>query len=351
MKKQFHNEFKKLKRITPNAPQKSAFRSVLQAHMDIYPVLAESTKPSILRAAFLSAHKPALAFLLIILLLMGTSGATFASQSALPGDMLYPVKLTTEKVRVAIVPDPTEKAKLHLAFASRRLQELNQIADKPMVHITSIDSAFSNYKTQLDESQALLGKNPQATEPIAILIDQATTENKQTIKILSEKTRSKPFAVAFRPYLEDADDRAESKNEDANIALLNASSTQDIIATSTAPVIVHYEFKEKSHRKIKSVKMKIKDVEDAVEQTQIQGTINPEAAQKIEQAKTDLLNAEDQLEHGSFGDSFITSVRARQNAQDAKHIIEREKEKDERIREKKKHDQEQKDEIKQNNED
>lgn len=329
MKKQIRNAFKNIKYIAPDAAQKSAFRSVLQAHMNAYPVLEGLAKPSVLRAAFLYAHKPALAFLLIILLLMGTTGATFASQNALPGNALYPVKLATEKVRLTIAADPTEKTRLHLAFASRRLQELQEITGGETVKNSSIDTAFSNYKTQLEESQALLAQNPQVTDPIATLIDQATIENQQTIKTLSEKTRNKPFAVSFRSYLEDADEHAEAKNETANLALLDATSTQGIIATTTDSIIIKNRFKEKSHRKIESVKMKIHEMEESAGQTQ--GTVNPEAAQKIGQAKTDLLDAENQLEHGSFRDSFITSIRARQNAQDARRIIEHEKERDEKI--------------------
>ena len=332
MKKQTRNTFKNLRYIAPDTAQKTAFRSVLQETIKAYPALVQSVRPSLFPMTFLSVHKSALSLLLIILILINTTGATFASQSALPGDMLYPVKLASEKVRVTITANPTEKAKLHLAFASRRLQELQKITDGDAMQNSSINTAFSNYKIQLEESQMLLNQNPQVTDLIATMIDKATTENQETMRTLSEKTRNKPFNTVFRPYLEDADEHAESRNEDANLALLNASSTQDIVASSTEPILIRSDFKEKSHRKIESIKTKIQEMEQMVEKSQPQGSVNPEAAQKIEQAKTDLHDAESQLEHGSYEDSFITSVRARKNAQDAKYIIKREKERDEQVK-------------------
>lgn len=335
MKKQLRNTFKNLKYIAPDATQKNMFRVHLQETMNAYPMLAEPAKSSIFRLSYLSAHQSALAVILIVLILINSTGVTFASQSALPGEVLYPVKLATEKVRIGITINPTEKAKLHLAFASRRLQELQEITNVDTIPNTTIETAFINYKTQLEESHTLLNQNPEVTNSIAVLIDNATTENRKSIKSLSEKTRNKSFAASFRTYLEDADEHAESKNEEANLTLLNASSTQDSFATTTDSFIKENRYKEKSHNKIESVKTRIREIEDAKIHSEKQESVNPEAIQKIEQAKYDIEDAENKLEQGLFIDSFKTSVRARQNMQDAKHIIEYERERNEKLRESK----------------
>lgn len=47
-----------------------------------------------------------------------------ASASALPGDLLYPVKLAAEKVRITLAVDPQGRAELRLAFSRERMEEL-----------------------------------------------------------------------------------------------------------------------------------------------------------------------------------------------------------------------------------
>ena len=70
----------------------------------------------------------ALAVMLIVVL--GGGGVAIASNGALPGDLLYPVKRTTKSARLALTFFDTAKAKLHLDFAERRVEELTEAALK-----------------------------------------------------------------------------------------------------------------------------------------------------------------------------------------------------------------------------
>jgi hypothetical protein len=65
----------------------------------------------------------ALAAILLILLLAG-SGTVMASSDSLPGQPLYPVKTTMEKVQLKLTPSDLDKAKLHAKFAERRVEEM-----------------------------------------------------------------------------------------------------------------------------------------------------------------------------------------------------------------------------------
>lgn len=62
--------------------------------------------------------------LVAILLVSATSGVALASQNALPGDPLYPVKLQVEEVALALTPSNAGDAQLHIEFAGRRLSEI-----------------------------------------------------------------------------------------------------------------------------------------------------------------------------------------------------------------------------------
>ena len=49
--------------------------------------------------------------------------ARAASDDALPGDLMYPVKLGFEQLRLALADDPAEEAAIHLTLSDRRLAE------------------------------------------------------------------------------------------------------------------------------------------------------------------------------------------------------------------------------------
>jgi hypothetical protein len=56
--------------------------------------------------------------------MIGTAGVAMASQESIPGDALYAMKGWTEQVRLMLATDELAGARLHLAFATERLQEI-----------------------------------------------------------------------------------------------------------------------------------------------------------------------------------------------------------------------------------
>jgi hypothetical protein len=65
---------------------------------------------------------------LVVILVLGTAGGStvYASQSSLPGDILYSVKTGAENIQLALTPGATAKSSLHLKFAQRRVDEMAQ---------------------------------------------------------------------------------------------------------------------------------------------------------------------------------------------------------------------------------
>ena len=64
------------------------------------------------------------AIALLVLFFTSSVMTAYASQSALPGETLYPVKILTENVRLAAALDAETKIQLHLSFAESRLAEI-----------------------------------------------------------------------------------------------------------------------------------------------------------------------------------------------------------------------------------
>lgn len=58
--------------------------------------------------------------------MLGTAGVAVAAQQALPGELLYGVKRATESVRLAVAGELTDRARVHLALARERLDEVRE---------------------------------------------------------------------------------------------------------------------------------------------------------------------------------------------------------------------------------
>ena len=65
----------------------------------------------------------------LVLLLVG-SGTVAAAGSSMPDSPLYPVKLATEEVRLALTPSPLGKAEFCAELADRRVAEIIYMANK-----------------------------------------------------------------------------------------------------------------------------------------------------------------------------------------------------------------------------
>ncbi|MFH1647088.1 MAG: DUF5667 domain-containing protein [Chloroflexota bacterium] len=73
------------------------------------------------------------AIAVVIALLAVGSGTVAAASNSLPDGPLYPVKLATEAVQVALTPSATGKAQLYVKLADKRVDEIINMADKGKV--------------------------------------------------------------------------------------------------------------------------------------------------------------------------------------------------------------------------
>jgi len=77
------------------------------------------------------AYKALAAVLAVAVALAGMGGgAVLAAADTLPGDVLYPVKLLTEDIRLALTPDPAARAELEMNFVDLRVQEMARLAQQ-----------------------------------------------------------------------------------------------------------------------------------------------------------------------------------------------------------------------------
>ena len=58
------------------------------------------------------------------------AGTAYASQSSLPGDALYPLKIATEQAGMMLLRDDTARAERALSFVERRIEEMEILAEE-----------------------------------------------------------------------------------------------------------------------------------------------------------------------------------------------------------------------------
>ncbi len=110
----------------------------------------------------------------VLLLLIGTTGASFASQTSLPGDALYPVKVSlVEPLQGALQFTPVAQAQWQTELASRRLSEAVALATQGTLststqaylageadkHVAKAEAAADSLSASGDSKDAVVLRN------------------------------------------------------------------------------------------------------------------------------------------------------------------------------------------------
>ena len=145
----------------------------------------------------------------IALLLLAGGSAVAASSNSLPDQPLYPVKLTTEKVRLALTFSETGKAKLHVQFAEKRLEEMVQMARKNKPQ--QIERLAEHVTDHLDKVPPLALKvSPKQERELGLLMTKlAQSRNRAVSQLRAENLEQAPPPArqALRRALERAQQR------------------------------------------------------------------------------------------------------------------------------------------------
>ena len=152
----------------------------------------------------------AMAASICALIVSGWVTTVNASFDSVPGDVLYPVKLATERLQLSLTATSNRRAKLHTEFAGRRLQEINQVRDSS--HPDKEDRvkvAVESFKKELafanDDLNAVKDNSEDATG-LAIEIDQRTDEYKTLLARTQEVSsqEEKPVIESAQQAVEEA---------------------------------------------------------------------------------------------------------------------------------------------------
>ncbi|NOZ51426.1 MAG: hypothetical protein GXP37_15480, partial [Chloroflexi bacterium] len=107
------------------------------------------------------------ALLALVVLLSGMTATTVAAQAALPGDILYPVKRTSEEIQRLLASDPLTQ---NLILSERRLAEVQAL--QAQARYKNIPQALSLYRQELEQMAKLMSATTMPGDSIPQLQQQ-----------------------------------------------------------------------------------------------------------------------------------------------------------------------------------
>lgn len=116
----------------------------------------------------------------VALALGGWVVAVNAASGSVPGDTLYPVKIATEQVQLRFTTSPQQRAKLHIEFAGRRLDEVGTVqASERSGKTARVQNALEGFRKELanaqNEIQAVSKNDVSATNEVVAYVGEKTT--------------------------------------------------------------------------------------------------------------------------------------------------------------------------------
>ena len=125
----------------------------------------------------------AVALAVVLALVMMGGGTVAASTNSLPGDVLYPVKTTTERVQAFFTFGKEAKANLYMRFAERRIVEIEALAERAR---NIPESVLSVMNAETDRAIALANQNGSFNKETIARLIRLTTAQKMMLARMGE---------------------------------------------------------------------------------------------------------------------------------------------------------------------
>ncbi len=130
--KKLIEQLNKLKNIQPDSSWKKENRSILfnqisNSYVDVYKSSFQEKVKSLPAVLGNMLSKPVLAVIIVAILIGGVGIAAQPAYYSKPGDTFYFAKKITQKIRLALVLDKTEKAKMNIRFSSNHAKDITKV--------------------------------------------------------------------------------------------------------------------------------------------------------------------------------------------------------------------------------
>lgn len=209
--KQFKKTFKRLKKQQIKVDQKWLLSVKLELKNFVsqkpYPSKVKSiqTKKPVQQIQKPNQFRYAYAIVGVVLVVALISGGGLMAS---PGDILYPLKITTQKLVVALNIPSKIKAKLHLNYASQRLDELEDV----IINSQSLQKQVTqDFDSCMDQADKHLAKLSQPKDYIQTALDYGQAVESQTKKIQQIEEKLTNSAAPIIQQVEQTNQASQQK--------------------------------------------------------------------------------------------------------------------------------------------
>jgi len=241
----------------------------------------------------------ALSAALAVFLLVGT--AVSAAQSSMPGDFLYPVKIASESVVLSIAPE-SEKAKIEVEQAGRRLEELAEISQKlsDVEQQKKVEQLVASFEEKMKKANEHLEKIRSKEEPKKVKTAKVVNiQSEKYADVLSKVAESLPAPV--KEKVSDKIAKAIDSAEKVSVSSLMVIVETDGKSEETAAQVKKHI--EKAEAKVENVLKSKAAGENASSETASSseegGREKPEALENLTDGTASASSEKESLDGGS----------------------------------------------------
>lgn len=253
----------------------------------------------------------------LVLTLTGAS-VSYAAEGALPGDLLYTIKVTVnEEVRGTMAISPDAKAAWEARRAERRLEEAEKLVSEGKFGAetrATIEEGFAAHAERL-ENHISNSETDRGAE-INSEFETSLRAHERILSTLAEKTKNK-----------------DDKRKEVDSILVKIRSQ----ATSTATANINIEKKvsrkvdpekkKATEEKLKTTEDRLAEVRSYIEERRedLGFRATAQAEKRLEEAENILHEGKTKAEQGAFGEAIIRFQRAQNIANGSRTLIDAQK--------------------------
>ncbi len=319
------NFFEKLNRtkqkIRLNEIRKKVMRDNLLRFMDspvpvrrswIKRLFIQERSKSIFKTKNLFKPMPLIAGITIVTTMFG-GGIAFASQTSLPGETLYPVKILTENIRGDLTLSTEGKAEWSVDLAARRLEEASVLAAAGRMNATSSAEIASRFEENTHSVKKNIEKlkeegNIETAANINSQLESSFKVHNEILVRLEKRDPDLKNVIGFiREKIKEELKNTEKEGHDLDEVIINASSSVKVAAEG----------------KIKAAGNVIDETQKFInnKNSKLSAETSADAENKLGEASSTLLEAKAKLNAGLYSEAFSLAKEAMEKAQETKAIV------------------------------
>ncbi|MDP2637379.1 MAG: DUF5667 domain-containing protein [bacterium] len=315
---------RKLRMVTVNKRDRLRIRNILMEHMQTLPVRGggmvrrylheRSALQQIQRSLFFPLKPMTILAGLAIVALIG-GGAAVAAEQTVPGDVLFPIKVTVnEGVMTILAFSPEAKAELEVVKTERRLEELEKLAASGRLDAdvaAKVKARLESHADKASEFGLKLQANGNFVVAAQVFSDLEAAMNaheKILIEIGEMKVNGEVVAESIVATL-------QLRGQSATNARLGAEA--DIRGSVGADV------KAAAEGKMTAAANKVAEVQAFIERMSARAgaTATAEAETRLDAAEILIAEGSAKLEAEAFADAFMKFQEAMRVAQEAQLLV------------------------------